>query len=168
MEAALSLVDRPRLLRMLSLLTLWFKLGGPWDAKPAAPCMTLLLWLLVLHLASAWLPAVDATDAALPPVMHAGDPGTPEGMKAGICGLSGELVLLLLLGWSLASGPCSNLPGGFPPMLTASRGVDSGDCGTDDIVLVLHTEAAVSTACCTPGCVPLAFALLLLLLLLGL
>jgi hypothetical protein len=152
---------------MLSVLTLWFKLGGPWGAKPAAPCMTLLLlllWLLVLHLASAWLHAVDNTDPALPPAMHAGDPGTPEGMKAGICGLSGELVLLLLLGWSLASGPCINLPGGFPPTLTASRGVVPGGC-TDAIVLVLHTDAAVSTACCCVRGCALVFALLLLLLL---
>jgi hypothetical protein len=65
----------------------------------------------------------------------------------------------------LASGPCINLPGCFPPTLTASLGVVSGDCGTDVIVLVLHTEAAVSTACCARGCALLAFALLLLLLL---
>jgi hypothetical protein len=123
-----------------------------------------LLWLLVLHRASAWLHTVDTTDPALPPVIHAGDPGTPEGIKAGICGLSGELVLLLLLGWSLASGPCINLPGGFSPTLTACRGVEPGDCDTDAAVLVLHTEAAVSTACCVCCCVPLAFALLLLLL----
>lgn len=77
------------------------------------------------------------TDALLQ-TMPAGDPG---GMNAGICGLSGELVVLLFA-WIFVSGRCDGLLLGAA---TASRGVSDGEAGAVTVAL-LQAEAASAAA----------------------
>jgi hypothetical protein len=148
-DITLSLVDTPPLLRTLSVLTVWSMLWGAWDDPAlAGPCMLLLLLLLRLLLlrpVSMWLHMAEATDALLlvcpAPMQDAMGPG--EGIKAGICGLSGELVLLLFL--FFVSDTCINPGDGFPPTETASRGVSAGDCIAVPAALLLSDSPA---ACC--------------------
>ena len=83
---------------MLSVLTVWSMLGAP--CVPPAICIVLLLRLLLqVRPVSMWVQDADTTDAALqamPLLMPLGEAGLAGGMNAGICGLSGELVVLLL------------------------------------------------------------------------